>query len=226
MAEDDGGEFVPVVCEVMGGIHDEATALFKRILHADHDQGKPWNAGEGFVLLVQRFSVAIQVGNARIFDRVAQLNRVAGLQAPSKRHRIAIPRAQPAARPFKSHQIRIEIPARAPLVSGFGHVKVDPAALDHIRNSDDESVSALLEREQSDLESQSEPDDAEHYAEYCAGEIEVINTDHSADDDTASAADTEIDSDSGEVIGFPGEDAIRGDRRVILGQQRGGSRRR
>src|SRR6185312_12316108 len=71
MAADYDAEFIPIVCEVLGGIQDEATMLFKRITHLHTDETKPWLAGDAYQRLVQLFAVAIQVGNARIFDRVA-----------------------------------------------------------------------------------------------------------------------------------------------------------
>lgn len=222
MATDLGARFVPVVCEVLGGIHDEATTLFKEIVHADHDQGQPWQAGESYQLLVQRFSVAIQVGNARIFDRVAQLNRAALLSAPSKRHRIA-PQPRPVVRP----QFRIRIPDHAPPARNAG----DTAELAR-DDTESDSISTLLSLEHSEDDAVSDPGDRGRPATPSDRDIEIMalhNAFASAHDDTASyisAADTELDSDTDEAIGFPGEDAERDKRVVVLDHQRGRSRRR
>jgi hypothetical protein len=220
MAADIGAQFVPVVCEVLGGIHDEAITLFKEIVHADHDQGQPWKAGESYQLLVQRFSVAIQVGNARIFDRVAQLNRVALLSAPSKRHRIAIPQPRPVVQP----QFRIRIPDHAPPARNIG----DAAELAR-DDTESDSISTLLSLEHSRDDAMSDPGDHGRPATPSDRDIEIMalhNAFASAHDDEASAADTELDSDTDEDFGFPGEDAWRDKRVIVLDHQRGRSRRR
>jgi hypothetical protein len=145
---------------------DEALMLFKRITRLHKDESKPWIASEAFQRLVQRCAVAIQVGNARVFDRVAQYNRVAGLQAPNVRNRIAVPRPRPARTP-PPPQIRIEVPAdsQALAIVDDAGVRLPANPLPSRRvsivgDSADHPIELPSTPEHSEHE-QSEPEDAE-----------------------------------------------------------------
>ena len=173
--------------------------------------------------MVQRFSVAIQAGNSRIFDRVAQYNRAKGLQAPNRRQRVRIP--QPRRSPVPpSARISIPISDPAPAAaaaSGFSDVEIDPAALSHVHApfglSDIESPSEPQMSEQTEPSDEPEPSDREiesmasHAVNWGRFDAESAHSDDSSDD---------------EIIGFAGEGISANSTRIVLGGARRRSRRR
>jgi hypothetical protein len=121
MAEQEGADFVPVIMEAFGGIHDAAVAFFRRLASlAEHDKydSCPWNRREALIGITSAVAIAIQKGNLRAFDRVHLNNRQAGM-TPYR------PARQTSLAPVP--QIRADHIENPP--GGFGDVEDQPSLL-------------------------------------------------------------------------------------------------
>jgi hypothetical protein len=86
MAVEEGAEFVPIIAEVFGALHEDGIKFFKQLANlAVEDAACPWNRLEALVAIKSSVAVAIQKGNFQAFARVQFSNRAAGLVSSRRR---------------------------------------------------------------------------------------------------------------------------------------------
>lgn len=86
MANEEGAEFVPIIAEVFGALHEDAIKFFKQLANlAVEDASCPWDRLEALIAIKSAVAVAIQKGNFQAFSRVQQNNRVAGFVISRRR---------------------------------------------------------------------------------------------------------------------------------------------